>query len=227
MKLISNMPQINTVIFDMDGVIVDSEPIHLKIVYNIVKELGIQISKKDLRRYVGTSGIEMWTDLADRYNLDRSPQKITQTNHQRYAEYIKSMDNLPAVQGVGDCIEQFHQMEIPLVLASSSSMAQINLILQKLNLGSYFPLRISGADLPKSKPDPLIFQKAAEMAGTTPSQCLVIEDSFNGVTAAKAAGMVCIGYRNPNSGNQDLGNADFVIDDFLHLDPEHLFEKFL
>jgi len=220
------MPQINTVIFDMDGVIVDSEPIHLKIVYNIVKELGIQISKKDLRRYVGTSGIEMWTDLTDRYNLDRSPQKITQTNHQRYAKYIKSMDKLPAVQGVCDCIEQFHQMEIPLVLASSSSMAQINLILQKLNLGSYFPLRISGADLPKSKPDPLIFQKAAEMAGTTPSQCLVIEDSFNGVTAAKAAGMVCIGYRNPNSGNQDLSKADLIIDDFHRLDHEDLFNIF-
>lgn len=210
----------------MDGVIIDSEPIHQEIVYHIIQELEIPISKAELSRYVGTSGIEMWTDLINRNDLNESPKAITQTNHQRYTDYIESIDNLPAVSGVTECIEQLHQMGRRLVLASSSSMAQIELILKKLNLEKYFPLRISGAELPKSKPDPLIFLKAAEMARVKPNQCLVIEDSFNGVTAAKAAGMICVGYQNANSGDQDLSKADVVIDNFRRLDPEHLFENF-
>jgi len=91
-------------------------------------------------------------------------------------------------------------------------------VLTKLGLIDHFPLRISGADLETSKPHPEIFLEAAKMAQTTPEQCLVIEDSENGVKAAKAAGMKCIGYQNPNSGNQDLSAADWIIDHFDQFD---------
>jgi beta-phosphoglucomutase-like phosphatase (HAD superfamily) len=93
-------------------------------------------------------------------------------------------------------------------------MEHIDNVLQKLDLVHYFSFKVSGADLPKSKPDPMIFRKAAEMIDVTPNSCLVIEDSYNGVTAAKAAGMICIGYKNEHSGNQDLSKADLIIEDF-------------
>ncbi len=214
------MPQISTVIFDMDGVIIDSEPIHLEIVQEMTGDLGLTIADAELQSYVGSSTLEMWADIVQRYHVNRLPEKLTDTTKMRIKKHYRSIKVLPAVPGVRELIKELHQSGKKLALASSSSMEQIEIVLQKLNLKSYFPDKVSGADLPKSKPDPMIFRKAADLTDSNPVQCLVIEDSYNGVTAAKAAGMTCIGFKNEHSGNQDLSKADLVIDDFKSFDIE-------
>lgn len=219
------MTNIDTIIFDMDGVIVDSEPIHMQIALDMHADLGLSIPKSQLRSYIGTSTIEMWSDIIQTYNLDVTAEEMTTDNHQRYAKRIESMEDLPSVPGVIDVISHFHHAERSLALASSSSMDHINIVLRKLKLEKYFPVKVSGADLPKSKPDPMIFQKTATLVHASPAHCLVIEDSYNGVTAAKEAGMMCIGYRNPNSGNQDLTKADLILDHFSQQNIDMIIDK--
>jgi beta-phosphoglucomutase-like phosphatase (HAD superfamily) len=99
-------------------------------------------------------------------------------------------------------------------VASSTGEALVRLILQRIGLAHYFPLVVSGEALPRSKPHPDIFLLAARLLALDPARCVVVEDSANGVRAAKAAGMYCIAYRNPTSGPQDLTLADEVIGEY-------------
>jgi beta-phosphoglucomutase-like phosphatase (HAD superfamily) len=99
-------------------------------------------------------------------------------------------------------------------------MEVIDLVLKKLKLSHYFMARVSGTELANSKPHPEIFIKSAKLASSELRECIVIEDSQNGITSAKAAGMKCIGFANPNSGVQDLSKADFVIHSFDELNAE-------
>jgi beta-phosphoglucomutase len=106
---------------------------------------------------------------------------------------------------------------ITLILASSSAMVNIERVFDKFDLNPYFTAKISGADLTESKPHPEIFNKAALLGKTSKENCVVIEDSDNGVTAANDANIFVFGYANKRSEGQTLKNADFVIDDFQEL----------
>ncbi|HLR90418.1 MAG TPA: HAD family hydrolase [Balneolaceae bacterium] len=209
------MRTIDTVIFDMDGVIVDSEPIHSEVEQQMFKNEGVTLSPEEHQKFTGTASLEMWTEIVERFSLTTSPDELTRQNNESYLKALQSISTLPAVKGVQQLIRNLHEKKYNLALASSSSRDQIDLIVNRLQLGSYFKVLVSGAELPRSKPDPMIFLETARQLGKAPSQCCVIEDSFHGVTAAKAAGMKCIGYRNPNSGNQDLSGADVIVDSYL------------
>ena len=101
-----------------------------------------------------------------------------------------------------------------LALASSSPRRIIDLFTSKTSTQSYFEFLLSGEEVPNGKPEPDIFLEAARRLGAAPAECVVIEDSANGVQAAVAAGMRCIGFQNPHSGTQDLKMADLVVDHF-------------
>ena len=126
-------------------------------------------------------------------------------------------DGLTLIHGVLELIQDYHKNGLTLVLASSASMPNINRIFKRFNLDQYFVAKLSGADLPKSKPHPEIFIKAAEASGHEKSECMVIEDSTNGITAAKAAGIYCVGFDSFHSRNQDYSKADLVISDFKEI----------
>lgn len=211
---------ITTVIFDMDGVIIDSEPIYFQIEQELFHEMGLELTPEEHLNYVGRS--DLWETVSKKYDLDVDLNEIHKKENSRYLEIIsKSFDEGP-IDGIEELIRELASDDITLVLASSSKMKNIELVLTTFGLLKYFDLRISGADLATSKPHPEIFLKAAEMAGSVPRECLVIEDSNNGVKAAKAANMKCVGFKNPNSGNQDLSAADWIINSFDEFD----FERF-
>jgi beta-phosphoglucomutase len=109
-----------------------------------------------------------------------------------------------------------------MVLASSASKATIARVFNRFGLAPYFTHIVSGEDFTNSKPDPAIFLHAAELAETPVSECVVIEDSSNGMAAAKAAGIYCIGYASPHSEGQDVHLADLVIQDFSELSAERI-----
>jgi HAD superfamily hydrolase (TIGR01509 family) len=207
---------IKAVIFDMDGVIIDSEPIYFRIISEMLREMEIEITRDELSKFVGRS--DLWETFKEKYELDYNVDDISDEEQKRFLSYLKNHFEDGPIDGVADLIKELENKGYSLVLASSSKMENINSVLTKLGLIDHFSLRISGADLETSKPHPEIFLEAAKMAQTTQEECLVIEDSENGVKAAKAAGMKCIGYQNPNSGNQDLTSADWIIDHFDQFD---------
>lgn len=209
------------VIFDMDGVIIDSEPLHYKVFEQHCKKLGFTASEEEYNSFIGSTDLDMFTFLKDRYHLQETVEDLVQHKRAMFLDYLKSIDEKP-IELVDVLIRDLASKDIKLALASSSDMDVILLILDKFKLTHFFDAIVSGTELERSKPAPDIFLKAAEGLNIEPGACLVIEDSRNGVAAAKAAGMKCIGFHNPNSGNQDLSAADKIICRFIELDCEAL-----
>ena len=208
---------IQTVIFDMDGVIIDSEPVYFKIDKQMFEELNIAVSFEEHCTYVGTSSQNMWDTIIKKHGLPDHPGELMRKEYNLYMDYLVSAKNLQPIDGVMELINDLHENNFKLILASSSRMETIDIILKKFKLSDLFIARVSGSELAHSKPHPEIFLRSAQLVGSEPKECIVIEDSKNGVAAAKAAGMKCIGFLNPSSGDQDLKTADMMIRSFKEL----------
>ena len=208
---------IQTVIFDMDGVIVDTEPVH-HYAYDLhFKQLNIPITPEMYASFTGNSTKNIFERLKAEFNLEEDVQTLVETKRNLFNDAFDSKEDLYLLDGVEDLIKELHAKGIQLVLASSSATVTINRIFNRFGLHHYFTHIISGEDFPKSKPHPAIFQHAAFLANTPVEQCIVIEDSTNGVAAAKAAGIYCVGYDSVNSKLQDYSKADKVISHFNEL----------
>jgi len=211
---------IQTVIFDMDGVIIDSEPVYFDIDKQMFEELNIAVSFEEHCSYVGTSSQNMWNAIITKHGVAEQPAELMRKEYSLYLEHLANAKDLQPIDGVVELIHELYKDNFKLVLASSSQMASIDIVLNKFKLDELFIAKVSGSELAHSKPHPEIFLRSARLIKSDPSECIVIEDSKNGVTAAKAAGMKCIGFLNPNSGNQDLKNADLVIHSFGELNAD-------
>ena len=205
---------IQTVIFDMDGVIIDSEPVYFKIDKQMFEELNIDVSFEEHCSYVGTSSQNMWDTIIKKHGIANQPRELMRKEYNLYMDYLVNASDLQPIDGVLELINDLHKNNFRLILASSSRMETINIILKKFKLSDLFMAKISGSDLVHSKPHPEIFLSAARLMRSEAKDCVVIEDSKNGVAAAKAAGMKCIGFLNPSSGDQNLKSADLIIRSF-------------
>jgi HAD superfamily hydrolase (TIGR01509 family) len=200
----------------MDGVIIDSEPFYLVIGMELYKKLNINITKDEHCSFTGVSNTNMWTIIKNNYGLKETVNELVAIQNKANIEYLEENIEKP-IPGVMKILESLRKNKIKIALASSSSMEIIRMVLEKLKVTEYFQAIESGENLEKSKPAPDIFLNAAEMLQVEPECCIVIEDSNHGVTAAKAAGMKCIGFQNPNSGNQNLEAADLIVDSLEEL----------
>ena len=202
------------VIFDMDGVIIDSEPIHQECERRMFSLLGINISDEEHNTLIGATDETLWTTLGNLHHLPISITEAIQLKKKLYLEYLKSENNIQPLPYINELIADLYENGFRLAVASSSPHEQIDFILEKFKFKRYFHAVVSGEDVKEGKPHPEIFLKASDAVGVPPNLCVVIEDSYNGVTAAKKAGMLCIGFNNPNSGTQDLSKADILISSF-------------
>ena len=209
---------IQTVIFDMDGVIVDTEPVHHYAYVQHFKQLNIEVSPEMYASFTGNSTINIYERLKETYNLAQDVQTLVETKRNLFNDAFDSKEDLYLLDGVEDLIKDLHSNGMQLVLASSSANVTIERIFNRYNLHHYFTHKVSGEDFPKSKPHPAIFLKAAELAQTPVENCIVIEDSTNGIQAAKSANIYCIGYDSFHSKLQDYSKADRVITHFNELD---------
>jgi beta-phosphoglucomutase len=213
---------IRTVIFDMDGVIIDTEPIHHFAFITQFAELGIAVPDEEYASFLGSSTRNVFQRLKQRYNL---PQEIDELMKRKRELFNKAFDESTTLDLLGNVralIEDLQQHGVQMVLASSASKATITRVFQRFGLTPYFTHLVSGEDFTNSKPDPAIFLHAAAVSETPVEQCIVIEDSANGVAAAKAAGIYCIGYASPHSAGQDLKQADLIVQDFSELSAEKI-----
>jgi len=208
---------IQTVIFDMDGVIVDTEPVHHYAYNQHFKQLGITITPEMYASFTGNSTKNIFERLKAEFQLAEDVNTLVETKRELFNAAFDEKEDLYLLEGVEDLIKELYANGIQLVLASSSATVTINRIFNRFGLHQYFSHIVSGEDFPKSKPHPAIFQHAAFLAQTPVENCIVIEDSTNGILAAKAAGIYCIGYDSLNSKMQDYSKADKVIKHFNEL----------
>lgn len=205
---------LKAVLFDMDGVIVDTEPLHHKAYKIMFKEIGIDVSNEMYHSFTGQSTKEICDFLCEHYDLSHASETLVQIKRANFSRLFFEDDRLELLEGVENLIKNYHENGLTLVVASSASMFTINNVMKRFGLNSYFKDKLSGADLKASKPHPEIFIKAANTAGCDPSECIVIEDSTNGISAAKDANIYCIAYQSEHSKDQDYSRADLLISDY-------------
>lgn len=201
------------VIFDMDGVLIDSEPFHMEEEQRIFTQLGIEVSPQAHEQFVGMAPLMMWARLREQYRLPQSAEELKAMEIAHKVGQMKIADLQP-IPGIPALIAQLQDAGHTLALASSAPRAYIDVITEKTGLRNAFRELVSGDDVRAGKPEPDIFLRTAALLGVNPVSCTVLEDSSNGVRAALAAGMRCIAYRNPHSGHQDISRAELIVDDF-------------
>jgi beta-phosphoglucomutase len=208
---------IRTVIFDMDGVLVDTEPLHHDAFFRHFAELGIDMSPAEYATFLGSSTRNVYQQLKAQYGLSGEVEALIDRKREHFAKSFDEDTTLELLPGARELVLDLHRAGVPLQLASSAANVTIHRVFTRFELYPYFDNLVSGEDFPQSKPNPAIFLRAAELAGIPPQNCLVIEDSANGVTAAKAAGMYCVGYKSEHSTGQDLYHADQIVTDLSQL----------
>jgi HAD superfamily hydrolase (TIGR01509 family) len=196
----------------------------MEIQHQLFRTYDIQLSAPEYQAFIGRSSKNMWQELIQRFSLKVTVEEVLHQDRSLYHSRLRNEPGLAPIPGVRELIEELLANQIRLALASSSSMQSIELVLELLDLATFFDPKVSGADLQYSKPHPEIFLVTAGITQTQEKRCLVIEDSNHGVTAAKSAKMKCIGFRNPNSGDQNLSHADLIIDDFSSLSHQRIME---
>lgn len=209
---------IQTVIFDMDGVIVDTEPVHRFAYFQHFSELNIEVSEELFTSFTGNSTRNVFQRVNSIFNLNADVEELILRKRTIFNDAFDHKEDLELLEGVEKLIKNLHENGVELILASSASKVTIDRVFRRFGLHPYFSNIVSGEDFPKSKPHPAIFEFAASLSKAPKENCIVIEDSTNGVLAAKAAGIYCVGYNSVHSKLQDLSKADKIVNHFNELD---------
>lgn len=204
------------VIFDMDGVLVNSEPHYDRLIENLLAQFNLQLSHEVRQAVIGTSMPKQWQIIKSHYHIDKTIDELCEMQEEavltQFPNYQETMfeDVLPFIRHLAH-----HQ--VPMIIASSSSPALIEKMLNETGIKQYIKQYISGLTLQESKPHPEIFLKAAQMLDKLPSQCMIIEDSQNGLLAAQAANIFRIGRRHLHA-PIDEQLANIMVDSLSELD---------
>ncbi|KQT24102.1 ABC transporter ATP-binding protein [Chryseobacterium sp. Leaf405] len=217
---------LKAVLFDMDGVIVDTEPLHRKAYFKIFNDLGIDVPEDLYTSFTGASTKRVFETLIAQFNLSQTYEDLATIKRNYFKDYFYNDEKFDLIPGVKDLIQHYYENGITLILASSATMNTINMVFEKFELEKYFNGKISGAELKESKPHPEVFLLAAEMAGEPVENCMVIEDSTNGILASHRANIFCAAYRSPNSKNQDYTLANIVVSDYEELELDKISKYF-
>jgi beta-phosphoglucomutase-like phosphatase (HAD superfamily) len=201
--------RIAAALFDCDGVLVNSEPIHWIAERESLRALGIVVTAAEQEGYVGLSQSELWERVKRKHGLALGAADLVSMHSDRLHR-LMSQCPVPPVAGVAGFIEFFTRRQVRIGAVTSSPQSLFKVMIRNSGLPPVFETVVSGDDVEVGKPDPAPFLLGALQLGVDPEQTLVIEDSEHGVLAAKQAGMTCLGFRNPDSGLQDLSRADFV-----------------
>ena len=219
---------IKAVIFDMNGVIIDDEPLHEQTFKDVCKRYGIDLSSEDyVNLCMGRTGVEGYVQIGKKYKLPPVPYEDLAKENSSYYQQI-TLGRIKAMPGILSLIGLLHS-HYTLALTTSASREETRSVLETFRLQDFFTVIVTAEDIAKSKPDPEPYLLTAQKLGIEPAFCLVIEDAQNGVASAKAAGMHCVGFQNPEMAEktglkQDFSLADKEISDFYALTMGHIEE---
>jgi beta-phosphoglucomutase len=211
------MGRFDAVIFDMDGVLIDSEPLHHEVVNQVLSVDGIpHMGRAEYEQFLGTTTDEFFDTLIVRYKLRRS--KAEYTAHYDDALLLALAQPREASAGVKPLLARLRALGLRLALASSSRRIWIDATLRSVGLSDAFDALVSGDDVELGKPDPAIYVLAAQRVGVEPARCLAIEDSPSGVQSARAAGMAVLGVRTSYTAHLHLQGVERTVDSLAELD---------
>jgi HAD superfamily hydrolase (TIGR01509 family) len=196
------------IIFDMDGVVIDSEPRHERAFREVFAKMGYgENHGMDFPAYYGRSDRALWLDFIAKHRPAFSLEELTAWKQRRFLEIIK--EEQPIFDGLPELLEKL-SLRYKLGLASGSFHPVIDEVLAMKSLRRFFPVVVSVQDVAHGKPAPDVFLRAAELLKVPPGECCVIEDAAAGVEAARAAGMAVIGITN-SLGAEALARASHVV----------------
>ncbi len=213
---------INTVIFDMDGVIVDTEPVHRYAYFKHFDELNVPVTDEMFATYTGNSTRNVFQKLKATFEINHEVEDLIQRKRAIFNDAFDTKEDLCLIEGVENLIQNLHANGYELIVASSASKVTIERVFKRFHLHQYFSHIVSGEDFPKSKPHPAIFEHAASLSKFPKNECIVIEDSWNGIEASVAAGIFCVGYNSVNTKMQDLSKANVIVNHFDDLTLEQI-----
>jgi len=209
---------IEAVVFDLDGVLLDSEQVWDEVREELVKERGGRWHEQAQTEMMGMSSVEWSRYMHDELDLPEPPEEIS-------AEVVRRLDEvyrkrLPLIDGAREAVERL-AARWPLGLASSSNRVVIDLVLDLSGLARYFRVTVSSEEVPRGKPAPDVYLEAARGLGVPPERCAAVEDSHNGIRSAKAAGMRVIAIPNQHypPGEEALALADVKLGSLAELTP--------
>jgi HAD superfamily hydrolase (TIGR01509 family) len=207
--------QLRAVIFDMDGVLIDSEPLHFEATRRVLADHGVAYSAADNEEFLGITAFQTYATLRRRHRLAVAERDLVQAYSEELLRIIP--DRAQPMAGVPEVLEELRAAGLRLALASSAEPEVIRATLNGLCISGVFEVVISGAEVERGKPAPDIFLEAARRLGVPPGACLVVEDSRNGVLAARAAGIHCVAIPCPTTAGQDLSAATARLGSLLAL----------
>jgi HAD superfamily hydrolase (TIGR01509 family) len=216
--------EIEAILFDMDGVLADTIPAHIQAWNYALRENHLpELDRETYLVGLGRTNLDMLTGILELFDVDMplaTKKSLVVIKERFFREIIR--ENIKTTPGVMDWLDFFKKKQIRCSVASSGEMANITLILDALHISDYFTSIISGAKLPATKPDPMIFKLAAASLGAEPCKCLVIEDAPAGIKAAKSAGMACCAMATTLPFDQ-LQQADILLENLSRVSPENFF----
>lgn len=205
------------VIFDMDGVLVNSEPLHYKAYNMVTEEMGFPFPYEEYKQFIGSTNAKVLEYLESNYNITLSKGEISdRVNHKK--KMLIETEGYEKIPGIPELVKELHENGLKLAVASSSPLESIIRNTKTLGIDNYFDRFVTGEDVKHPKPAPDVFLKALRELGLNNEECIIIEDSENGVRAARGAEVTCIAFANPDSGNQNLSEACYIVEGFLEVD---------
>ncbi len=209
-------------IFDMDGVLVDSNPFHKIALNQFCAKYGEQLTDEQLLNKVyGRTNKEWLTNLFGKLP-DEKIQEYAEEKETLYRKLFEA--DIKPVKGLISFLDLLDKYAIPRAIGTSAPQSNVDFTLTKTHTGKYFSTILKDSDIEHSKPNPEIYLKAAERLGFAPEKCIVFEDSLSGVKAGKASGAKVVGITTTHT-RKELFETNCVIDDFEGLDPRELIQK--
>jgi beta-phosphoglucomutase len=211
------------VIFDMDGVLVDSYRAHFESWRVVAVEEGLSVTEQQFAATFGRTSREIIAALwgQDRYTPDEA-LTLDERKEAAYRDIVR--DDCPIMPGAVELLDALADARFSLAVGSSGPPANIELVLDRLGRGHLFGATITGMDVTRGKPDPQVFLLAAEGLKIAPSRCAVVEDAPAGVAAANSAKMTPIGLASSGRNREELCDARLVVDSLNQLSPSNIGE---
>jgi beta-phosphoglucomutase len=211
------------VIFDMDGVLVDSYRAHWQSWHFMADELGRGLTEE---QFVTTFGRTSREIIAEHWGADSlSPEEIAEFDRRKEALYREIVDrDFPAMEGASDLIRDLSAAGFRMAIGSSGPPANVQLCVDRLGAQPYLQALVTGKDVKRGKPDPEVFLTAAQRLGVVPVNCVVVEDAPVGITAANSAGMTSVALLSTGHTEESVTHAKLIVKSLRELSPERIGE---
>ncbi|MDP5272837.1 HAD family hydrolase [Chengkuizengella axinellae] len=212
------------VIFDMDGVIIDSHTVTYQLLSDTANQYGCNLTPDKIKGWGSLSARQFWKRIKDEYHLEQSLSELIESYD--VEKEIQYYEHIGLIPGFKEVLEQLNKSNIKTAIATSANKRRMNAVVDIFELRTLFDAFVCDDEVINSKPDPSIFIRVAQKLKVAPEKCLVVEDSENGKIAAQKAGMKCLGFKGLPHVNENMEGSDLMIRDFKELNIDVLYVLF-